>query len=346
MAYLKNTWYMLAWAKDIQEDTLLRREVLDTFLLCFRNKEGTVKVIEDKCPHRFAPLSMGKKTCDGRHIQCPYHGLEFDENGVCVHNPHGERIPSRAVIQRFQVIEKYLAIWVWMGDPAKADESVLPEFNFMNDVDYAVGVGELLINANYELESDNILDLSHIEFVHPLFSSENVSKGHYTCEVVGDTVWSKRVILEDTLPSFLYHAFGIPDGEKADRWLTVRWNPPASMALWTGGVPTGQSMDDELAAKGIHIFTPATQHKTHYFFANATPRSIGPRAQALADGFISAALGENGIFTAEDKPILEAQEENMRNIPFWDLNPIVMNIDAGGVQARRILEKLITQENT
>jgi vanillate O-demethylase monooxygenase subunit len=72
-----------------------------------------------------------------------------------------------------------------------------------------VGTGHMAIDGGYELEIDNILDLSHIEFLHPLFSSEAVSRGEIKCSQEGDTVWSRRYIRDDSPPPFIYQAFNI-----------------------------------------------------------------------------------------------------------------------------------------
>lgn len=343
MSYLRNTWYVAAWAKELKKGVMLRRRLLDEFYVLFRDNDGQPRALVDRCPHRFAPLSMGKLIGEGAAIQCPYHGLRFNVEGRCIHNPHGKVPPART--PALPVVEKFNAIWIWMGEPGLADATLIPDFGFLSPDEHAVACEMIDIESHFELESDNILDLSHIEYIHPLFSSEAVSAGEYECTTEGDTVWSKRHIPNDTLPTFLHEAFGLPRGAKADRWLNVRWNAPACMALWAGAVERGKPRENGNESVGAHLFTPETANTTHYFFAASFPRSLGTIAQELADNSIAVAIGPQGVFTTEDKPIIEAQAQNMLGREFWEMKPRLLSIDAASVQARRILARKIEREN-
>ena len=168
MRALKNIWYMAAWDDEIPAGRLFHRTVLEKPILFFRDGQGTVRAIGDRCPHRFAPLHLG--TLVGDAVQCKYHGLQFGGEGKCVHNPHGP-IPSAAKVPAYPIVERYGAVWIWPGDPALADPATLPAFPVLDPEKFAAGHGYLKPKANYELESDNIMDLSHIEFLHPLLLS-------------------------------------------------------------------------------------------------------------------------------------------------------------------------------
>jgi nitrite reductase/ring-hydroxylating ferredoxin subunit len=103
--YLRNAWYVAAWSDDIGDDALVARTIMDEPIVLYRKAAGGVAAIEDRCAHRFAPLSMGK-IVGGDRIQCPYHGLEFDGSGACVKNPHGTKsIPPRARVKSYPIIE-------------------------------------------------------------------------------------------------------------------------------------------------------------------------------------------------------------------------------------------------
>jgi phenylpropionate dioxygenase-like ring-hydroxylating dioxygenase large terminal subunit len=339
MSFLRNTWYVAGWAKELQQGTLLGRTLLKEEVLLFRDAEGTARALVDRCPHRFAPLSMGKLV-DGV-VQCPYHGLRFDASGHCVLNPHGP-VPRAANVGSFPLIERYSALWIWMGDPAQADASLIPDFSFLDPQHWYVGANSMLVNGHYELETDNILDLSHIEFLHPLFSSEAVRRGKIKCEQDGETVWCKRFITEDRLTGFLSQAFNVPDGALADRWLDVRWNAPACMALWTGGVVSGQPRERGVVTPSAHLFTPQDERTTYYFYAMSFPHAMGPAGEQAAQASIGV-LDE--VFTREDKPMIEAQARNMKDREFWSLKPVFLAGDAAAVHARRILAKRIAAES-
>ena len=338
MAFLKNAWYVAAWTAELETGKLLARRLLDEPVVLFRDANGRPCALTDRCPHRFAPLSMGQ-TFDGV-VQCPYHGLRFDGSGACVHNPHGPP-PKAARVRRYPLVERYSAIWIWMGDPARADESVIPEFDFLVPDEWHVGTGYMAIDGGYELEIDNILDLSHIEFLHPLFASEAVSRAEIKCSQDGETVWSRRHIRGDSPPPFIYQAFNIPPGSRVDRWLDVRWQAPALMALWAGGVASGRSQEEGLVVPQAHLFTPESAARTHYFYAISFPRALGPAGEALARENVEL-LREP--FEREDKPIIEAVARAMGDADLWSLNPVLLRSDEAAVRARRILEKRIAAE--
>ncbi len=341
MPYLRNTWYMFGWAPELAAGKLLARTLLDERIVMFRDREGQPCALTDRCPHRFAPLSLGK-LYDGV-VQCPYHGLRFDGTGQCVHNPHGNgAIPKAAVVNSYPVVERYSVLWIWMGDPAKADSALIPDYSFTDPEQWYVGSGTLLINVNYELETDNILDLSHIEFLHPLFATDAVRRGKIQCVQEGSTIWSKRFMTQDLLPDFLAHNFNIPPGHLADRWLDVRWNAPACMALWAGAVASGQPREQGTVVQQAHIFAPQNQGSTHYFFSISFPRSMGPMGEQLARESI-AVLEQ--VFREEDKPILEAQARAMGDAEFWSLKPLLLRSDTAAVSARRQLAELIEAES-
>src|SRR5262245_60444510 len=231
MTYLRNVWTIAAWARELQPNTLFARTLLDEPLVFYRDASGTPCALSDRCPHRFAPLSMGQLCDGGASVQCPYHGLRFDGSGDCVHNPHG-KIPPAAKVRSYPVVERWSALWIWMGDPDRADASQIPDFRFNDPEHWVVGTGSMVVDAPYELEIDNILDLSHAEFMHPMFASVALCRSKLECQQDGETIWSKRFMPNDEqVPDFLRQAFQVERGA-VDRWLHVRWNAPATMALW------------------------------------------------------------------------------------------------------------------
>lgn len=340
MSYLRNTWYVAAWDEEIKPGELFARTLLDEKIVFFRDEAGCVNAIHDRCPHRFAPLSKGK-LC-GSSVQCAYHGLHFDGAGACTHNPHGDgRIPKAAKVKSYPVTEKYSVVWIWMGD-ASADESLIPNFECMDPSVFYVAKRYLHARANYVLESDNILDLSHIQYLHPsTLGSSDVSQATTSVEQQGNTVWSYRQTISEIMPDFLYEAMGIPHGTLVDRWIDVRWDAPANMLLLAGAVPTGHSRAEGRETHLPHLFTPETESSSHYWFSFPIPLAMGEQGKAIAEQQVSAL---NEPFSTEDLPMLEAQQEAIGNADFWSLKPILLPGDAGAVRARRVLDKLIADE--
>ena len=343
MPFLRNAWYVAAWADEVPPGKLIARTFLDEPVVIFRDANGQPHTLADRCPHRFAPLSAGRLCDEGQSLQCGYHGLRFDGSGQCVSNPHGDgRIPKAATVRAYPTVERYSALWIWMGNPTRADLESIPEFDCLDPKAWAVGAGHMVVQGNYELETDNILDLSHIEFLHPLFSSDAVSRGTTELSEEGDALWSKRFISDDrNAPDFICDAFGVPPGAVIDRWLEVRWNAPALMLLWVGGVATGQPRETGRSEPSAHLFTPESASSTHYFYAVSFPRALGSEAKAKAQERLQQTRGP---FEDEDKPMIEAVARRMGDADFWSLKPVVLPGDGAALRARRVLGRLIDEE--
>ena len=342
MNYLRNTWYVAAWNTEINPGALFTRTLLNEPVLFFRDENGQIQAIYDRCPHRFVPLSKGKLS--GSEVQCSYHGLKFDGTGGCTHNPHGDgKIPRAAVVKRYPVVEKYSMIWIWMGDVAKADEALIPDFSCQDPSRFAVAKGYLYAQANYVLESDNILDLSHIEFLHPgSLGSESVSKAATSVEEEGNTIWSYRQTSAEILPDFVYTALGVEHGTVVDRWIDVRWSAPANMLIFVGATPTGQPRSEGRESYFPQFFTPETDTTTHYWYSTQAPVEMGEEGQIFAQAQLD---GLTEPFSKEDLPMLEAQQISMGEADFWSLKPVLLPGDAAAVRARRALDKLILEES-
>jgi vanillate O-demethylase monooxygenase subunit len=335
MNYLRNSWYVAAWAEEVIAGGLFHRTLLDQPLLL-------VHALTDRCPHRFAPLHLGRVV--GDRIQCGYHGLEFDAQGRCVHNPHVEGTPPASIrVASYPLVERHSLLWIWMGDAARADPAAIPDFSFQDPAHCFVGKRYLHARANYVLEIDNILDLSHIQYLHPTtLGSGDVSKGSYTAEAVDDTVWSRRTTHAEIMPEFMYRACSIPVGTPSDRWVDVRWNAPANMALFAGALPTGVARRPGDGVSQAHIFTPETERTTHYWFSISFPRAMGAVGARLAEEQIDALKMP---FETEDLPMLEAQQRSIDALGGAAVKPLLFKVDAAAAHAHRILDRLLAEES-
>ena len=333
--FLRNAWYMAAWSHEVG-DALLRRRLLGDPVVLFRKSDGRVAAMIDRCPHRFAPLSMGTRS--GDTITCAYHGLQFDAGGACVGNPFSEKVP-KARVRSFPVAERDGIVWFWPGEADRADEAAIPDFSVLFVEDQGAPLNGLLpMNAPYEFGTDNLMDLSHIEFVH---------KGSFAGRGVIFAGSHQVVADESTLNSNWWmpgvpapgHTFGIyPPDMLTDHWLEMRWDPPASMLLEIGACPAGGERAGGVIVHQAHILTPETAATTHYFWA--TTRAGTPTEEG--DRVLAALLGQ--AFREEDKPIIEAAYANLDGADFWDAGPISLRVDAGGTRARRMIQKLMKEE--
>ncbi|MGY8631985.1 aromatic ring-hydroxylating dioxygenase subunit alpha [Bradyrhizobium sp. 14AA] len=343
MKFLRNCWYIAAWDEELKPGKPLGRKLLNENIAMFRDSAGRAHAISDRCPHRFAPLHLGKVTGDS--LQCPYHGLEFDGAGQCTRNPHGNgSIPHAAKVKSYPVAERYSIIWIWMGEESKADQALIPSFERMDPENWFVGKEYLHVLSNYQLDVDNILDLSHIDYLHAATLGGSNSEAAET-EVVqkGNTVYSLRLVRNERLSEELERRNGLPPGTRVDRWLDVRWEPPGVMELIVGNAPTG-SDDPRALGKPLyffHMFTPETETTAHYWFGVSKPKASGEAGKDFVLGQVSFLKRP---FETEDLPMLEAQQRSMGGSSFWDLKPVLLPIDGPAVRARRILDTLIEAE--
>lgn len=337
MSFLTNCWYVAAWADELGAE-MLPRQLLGQPVVMFRRRDGVAVALADRCPHRFAPLHMGKLVDDT--IECAYHGLKFDCSGKCTFNPHGNgMIPARAMVQSYPVVERYKLLWIWMGDAAEADDSAIPEFDFLSDPTFQNVKGYTLADGHYELMTDNIMDLGHIEFLHPgLLGSDAVRKAQTEIIQKGNTVYSNRLTSNEVLPPVLQTWYEAGD-RVVQRWLNVRWDPAATMKLTVGVLPNGEAKEDAHESHGCHLMTPATDTTTHYFWAQG--RNWGtpdPKMDALRLDSLRKA------FDTQDKPMIEAVQRNMGTTDLDALQPVMLATDGGPVRARRVLKQLISQQ--
>jgi phenylpropionate dioxygenase-like ring-hydroxylating dioxygenase large terminal subunit len=282
-------------------------------------------------------LHMGK--LDAGIIECAYHGLKFDGTGHCVANPHGGVIPKQAQVKRYPLVERYGMLWIWMGDAEKAVPAAIPHFQSLDPQAWKILRGYSSVAASYLLETDNILDLSHIEFVHPgFFGSEAIRRAKTEVVQEGTTVYSNRLTNSELLPPFLDKAFDAR-GRPVDRWLDTRWNAPALMELDVGATLTGRPRSEGRSAPSCHFFTPETELKTHYFWTQS--RDYSRDDEALDAEIIQ---GTTYAFEMQDKPIIEAQQASIGDADLMSLRPVLLPGDAAAVRVRKVLEKLIREE--
>ncbi|MCZ0954371.1 MAG: aromatic ring-hydroxylating dioxygenase subunit alpha [Rhodospirillaceae bacterium] len=341
MSFLENAWYLAAWQDELKNGELFHRTILNEPVVLYRREKGSVAAIGGRCPHRFAPLYEGK--LKGDIVECPYHGLQFDSSGACIHNPHGNGfIPKTAKIRSYPVVEKHRAIWIWMGDPDAAHESGVPDYSFMTTTpDTAIITGYLPTAANYELLVDNIMDLSHADYLHAgsLGTGGEIGRTKPEIRVSGNDVCCSWWLAN--APASPALAMCLPDpSAPADSWLEVTWSPPGNMKLRVGTTPAGKPREYGIDSNSLHIMTPESETATHYFFANTRDFRVDDEAftNQIREIITTA-------FRDEDKPMIEAQQRSMGTTDMWSLNPVILSVDAGPVRVRRMLEKLIEAEN-
>jgi vanillate O-demethylase monooxygenase subunit len=346
-AFLQNAWYVAAWGDEIGRKPM-GRTLLQKPIVFYRKADGEPVALDDRCPHRFVPLSGGKLA--GDDIQCPYHGLTFSAAGMCTDARTTDLQRERPVLRPYPLVERYGAVWIWMGEADRADPALIPVFRFFDSPTHILaGVGYTHINASYTLEIDNLLDLSHLDYVHPTtLSNGEIVGGEFKVYQRNDTVHSDWWVPNSPAPGqfrplIALHKDPVWDQAKKDLvvdfWLDMRWDAPGTLFLDVGVGPAGANRAAPIDMPTAHFVTPETESTTHYFWAYGNT-AVGQSKDYL-DGFLAVV---KKAFGEEDRPILEAQQRAMKSSDFWAEKPLVLAEDAGAIRARRLLDRLIREE--
>jgi vanillate O-demethylase monooxygenase subunit len=337
----KNAWYVACTPDEIAEKPL-GRQICGEKIAFYRGPQGRVAAVEDFCPHRGAPLSLGFVE-DGQLI-CGYHGLAMGADGKTQDMP-GQRVRGFPCIRSYPVEERYGFIWVWPGDAEQADPALIHHLEWADSPDWAYGGGLFHINCDYRLMIDNLMDLTHETYVHASsIGQKEIDEVAPVTTVEGDNVVTSRHMQNIMAPPFWRMALrgnGLADDVPVDRWQICRFTPPSHVLIEVGVAHAGKggydaAPADKAASIVVDFITPETETSIWYFWGMA--RSFKPEDQALTD---SIREGQGKIFS-EDLQMLEQQQANLLAHPQRAL--LKLNIDAGGVQSRRILERLIAQE--
>jgi vanillate O-demethylase monooxygenase subunit len=339
----KNTWYVACTPDEIDEKPL-GRKICGEAIVFYRGPEGRVAALEDFCPHRGAPLSLGH-VVEGRLV-CGYHGLEMGCEGKTVAMP-GQRVRGFPPIRSFPVVERYGFIWVWTGDPALADPAKLHHLPWAEDPAWAYGGGLYHINCDYRLMIDNLMDLTHETYVHSTsIGQPEIDETPCKTHTEGETVITSRHMDGIIAPPFWQMALranGLPDDQPVDRWQICRFTPPSHVLIEVGVALAGKGgyeAPPEVKASStvVDFITPESETSIWYFWGMA--RNFKPEDKVLT---AQIREGQGKIF-GEDLQMLESQQRNLLAWPGREL--LKLNIDTGGVQARRILDRLIADEQT
>jgi vanillate O-demethylase monooxygenase subunit len=338
----KNTWYVACTPDEIAERPL-GRQVCGEKIVFYRGAEGKVAAVEDFCPHRGAPLSLGFVR-DGQLV-CGYHGLEMGCDGKVISMP-GQRVRGFPCIGSYAVEERHGFIWVWPGDKTLADAALIPDLEWARDPEWAFGGGMFHIACNYQLMIDNLMDLTHENYVHATsIGQKEIDEAPVTTKTEGSSVVTSRFMDNVMPPPFWRTALRgnkLADDVPVDRWQICRFTAPAQIMIEVGVAHAGNGgyhAPDNVKASAIVVdfITPETE-TTHWYFWGLA-RHFQPHDQELTK---TIRAGQNTIFS-EDRQMLEMQQLNITANPARKL--LMLNIDAGGVQSRRIIDKMLAQEN-
>jgi phenylpropionate dioxygenase-like ring-hydroxylating dioxygenase large terminal subunit len=337
MQALRNQWYCAALSAEINQAPLARIFLSEPVVM-YRTTEGKAVALEDRCCHRRAPLSRGQ--IEGDNLRCGYHGLLYEPGGRVIWAPGQEKLPAGAQVRSYPLVEKHGWTWIWMGDAGLADSATAPAFHWYDAPGWA-GCGACLdVKANYMLLVDNLLDLSHLAFLHiKTIGAADDTNPNLTWERGPNLLRGVRVA-RNLSPSQRQIAQG--DTLRTDSTKIMTFTPPGNVTIEISAVEAGKTENDPTNRVNrklvvLDSMTPETDTSCHYFWGNCRNYAVDDQAVT------QMVLKSTGVAFDEDKFMLEAEQRII------DLNPAAPQIDlvgdAGGLQARRMVERLLTEEN-
>src|SRR3954465_9501491 len=336
--FVRNNWYVAAWDHEIGRN-MVRRVILDEPVVLYRTLDGKAIALEDRCCHGQRPLS--KEKLIGNTVKCPYHGLEFDPTGKCVKIPSQDFIPGSAKVKSYPIVEKNHWVWIWMGDPAKADPSKVEDFHWLDDAKWRYGGNYLHVDASYLLLVENLLDTTHLPFLHPTtLGTDTFARSEFDVKRDGDRITVSPYLMNELPAAFHKQMGGFPDGMKVDRWQVTHYGPPSFVKLDIGSAPVGTPIRQGERGKGGNMGNltappPEREKASHYFFAQAynfkldQPWIADMLARQITDIF------------QDDLAMVKAQQKNM------DLGPVpsvTVGQDKAWIAMRGIVDRLIREE--
>lgn len=336
--FVRNCWYVIAWEHEIPHDGLFTRTVLNEPILLFRTRDGRIAAMRDRCCHRLAPLSKGRKEDDA--VRCGYHGLLFDAEGRCIEIPGADRIPPSARVQTYPIEVKNKWVFVWMGDPVQADTALLPDNFSCDDPEWDYIPGYLHYDTPQPLVCDNLLDFSHLSYVHEktLGGSTAIAQARAQIEDVPRGIRLTRRVHDVPAPAY-YRNLRDFEGH-VDRWFIYDFLLPGTLLMHSGGRPVEDAPDDLRRAVRLHscqTVTPETDTSTHYFFQQSRRTEDGDRS--MTEALYKAIL----LAFDEDRDMITAQAREIARDPAAPMLPLPM--DAAVLRFRRLVEAAIEAEH-
>jgi len=341
--FLRNCWYVAAWDYELLDGKKLARTILEKPVVLYRGESGRYIALDDRCCHRGAPLSMGR--VEGDCIRCMYHGMKYDENGICVQIPGQDRIPKTMRVTSYPVEERSRLIWIWLGDPALADPDLIVDYEPLTDPAWQGLPAYLHYDANWLLIVDNLSDFAHLAFVHTnsLGGSEEYAYETRPVEIerLDDGFRVERWHRNTDSPP--YHKRVIPDKDaKIDRRNIAEMIVPGIFLMETLFAPAGSGAEkgnlaDARQYRNCQYMTPETRSTTHFFwnylhnFDLHDPNIAISLKDSLFEGFY------------EDKAIIEAQQQLLDKDPDFRLR--ALEADVALAHFRNVLKNKIKKEN-
>ncbi|MGC6392222.1 MAG: Rieske 2Fe-2S domain-containing protein [Alphaproteobacteria bacterium] len=333
----RQMWWVAAFGEEITEQPFCRW-ILDTPIVLYRDAENKPVALYDRCPHRWAPLSQG--CVKQGHIVCPYHGMEFSSDGKCVAAPTNTHPPKSAHVRSFPTFETGAFVWIWMGDPDMMTEAPV-DMGYSTHPEWSFVRGYYHVAANWILIRENVMDLTHIPFLHQNTFRQNDWVTPAESYLDGDMVRYEQDFAPSTLSPLFCAGIGISEDQLVKRkQVGLMPSLAVSFSDWhihVLGQPTDTRTD--FLMRGCHVVTPAKKGQSHYFWGAAFDvPNLSEDVQKSTFKAISQAF-------QEDRVLLEQLQENVTQDPTGLQYPeITMAGDSAGIKVRQVLVKKLKKE--
>jgi vanillate O-demethylase monooxygenase subunit len=239
------------------------------------------------------------------------------------------------------VVERNHWIWIWTGDPAKADPALIEDFHWMDDPAWRFGGSSLHVEAHYLLLVENLLDTTHLPFLHPTtLGTDDFARSEFEVAREGDRIKVTRWLMDKPPAPFHKRMGEFVDDVNVDRWQITSFAPPSFVKLDVGSAIAGTGARQGDRSQGMNMMnlnaiTPETDRTAHYFWAQAYNFKLDQRWVAdLVRSQVTKAF-------LEDMALIKAQQQNL------DLGPSpVVNLgqDRAWVAMRQIVDRLVAEE--
>lgn len=337
--FIRNAWYVAGWSDEFTAE-LTPLTILGDRIVFYRTPSGTPAALEDACPHRRLPLSMGR--LQGDAVECGYHGLTFNPQGQCVKAPtQPGTIPVRAKVRSYPVEDRYGLLWIWMGDAGEAStDDILRIDNFENPSWGQTPGGHIDIDCNYLYIADNLLDPYHVAWVHQSsFAGAGTDTGAPETEVLPNGVLVSKWVLDQPPPP--YYQSLLPFSGHCDRLQHYECVLPSTAINKSVYTPAGEGGPDYAVGEMTYInisynfMTPVDENQTRYFWFQH--RNTDPNNREVSQQmFDGAKMAFN-----EDKEVLVAVHRGIAENP----DTIALHLDGGANRFRLLVEQQIRQES-
>lgn len=338
MIWLKNVWYVAGFEEELNDESVVARRFLDIPVVMMRHSNGSLAALEDLCPHRLLPLSAGKRV--GDELVCGYHGLKFTIKGLCTEAPGQALIPSAACVRTYPLAARHGLLWIWMGKKELAEEYLIPDIRWNDHPEWTPSRGYHHIDADFRLSVDNLMDLGHETWVH----ARTIGNGEDECipnfpvkvTIEGEGLLRAHREMPNIEPPPFFSMVLNHEG-RINRWQTAIGLAPSICMTDFGVYPIGTSPDNAYRTHVMHLLTPETESKTHYFWTVARNRRLDEEelTESIREA-IAMTFDEDGVVLALQQKQLEKYGGNIPRV--------ALKVDEAPIRARRLLEALIKRE--